>query len=449
MKNLLLTMLACLAVTSLHARDVQKRVDSLADFYHQTFDFNGSILVTQKGKVLLNKGYGYRDHAKGAINTENSVYLIGSITKQFTAEIILMLEKEGKLSVKDKLSKYYPDYKYGDSITLHHLLTHTSGIFDYTRDSTWGDDVEQPMSDEKIFAYFWNRPLNFSPGSKWSYSNSGYKLLGNIIEKATGKSYYANVRERIFIPLGMTHSGFDYTYLVSKDKTVGYFGVRNDSFMVAPIVDSTHTNAAGSIYSTTGDLLKWHNALQSYKLLPREWQDKAYVPFKKGYAYGWEADSIAGKYVLSHSGHIHGYNSNFYHMPNEDVSIIIFTNFMKTGADPIAYAANMVNAMYDDTYAVPAPRKAISLAENIKSRYTGDYIFTEDSSLHFTFSIKDKNLYVQLTGQPKLPLLPQSETMFFTKVVDAQIEFKKDEDGAYYVVLHQNGQALQAKKKKS
>jgi CubicO group peptidase (beta-lactamase class C family) len=329
------------------------------------------------------------------------------------------------------------------------MLSHTSGIYDYTRDSLWDtESVELPISDKRLFSLFENKPLNFMPGTKFSYSNTNYKLLGMIIEKVTGKTYYVNVRERIFQPLGMTHSGFDFTHLKDEDKTVGYFRVRNDSFLVAPIVDSTHTNAAGGIYSTTADMLKWHEALQSHKLLDAEWQNKAYVPVKNHYGYGWEIDTIAGKRVLSHSGHIHGYNSNFYHMPEENVCVVIFTNFMKTGADPIMYAYDIVRALYDPSYTIPGIRKEVQVSDAVKKRYEGIYTFVEDSSLQFTFTCKNKHLYTQLTGQPEIMLLPQSETMFFTKVVDAQVEFKKNDKGEYEMVLYQGGQELKAKKNK-
>jgi len=435
------------SLLSTHAQPLAKRLDSLATFYSTTFDFNGSILVSKGNQVLISKGYGYQDKEKNKRNSPESIFLIGSITKQFTAEVVLMLAKEGKLSVDDKLSKYFPDYQYGDSITIQHLLTHTSGIFDYTRDEGWEKgNLEAPISDKELFALFRNKPLNFAPGTKWSYSNTGYKLLGLIIGKVTGKTYYENVRQRIFQPLGMTHSGFDFTHLADPQKTTGYYGMRHDSFLVSIVVDSTQTNSAGAIYSTTGDMLKWHRALQSYQLLPKAWQDKAFTPYKHGYGYGWENDSLCGKHVLAHSGHIHGYNSNFYHLPDEDVCVVVLTNFMRTGADPIAYAADIVRAMYDKDYVIPAPRTEVQVEEPIKKRYAGVYMMDEDTSVSFTFRMKDKYLYLRVTGQPEVKLLPQSDTLFFTKVTDAQMEFKKNAQGTYNMYLHQNGEVMEAKK---
>ncbi len=417
-------------------------MDSLADFYHHTLGFNGTILVYEKGKTLLNKGYGYQDRQKNIPNNKESIYLIGSVTKQFTSHIILMLASEGRLSVQDKLSKYYPGYKYGDSITLAQMLSHTSGIFDYTRDSAWEATIERPITDAELFAVFWDKPLLFSPGTSWDYSNTNYKLLGNIIEKVTGKTYYQNIRERIFIPLGMTHSGFDFAHLRSPHKTTGYYRVRNDSFLVSVIVDSTQTNAAGSIYSTTGDMLKWHQALQTHQLLASSWQDQAFVPVRENYGYGWDIDTMYQKLVLHHSGHIHGYNSNFYHLPGEDVCIVVFTNLMKTAADPVKIARNMVRALYDSAYEIPPVCKEIRLANDIKKRYEGSYMLEEDSTLRFDFTLQGSQLMLNIPGQAELRMLPASPTLFFTRQVDARIEFVRKENGGYDMILHQYGQKM-------
>lgn len=449
MKQLITAALAVLFLNTSHAQTSNKRLDSLAAFYSKTLDFNGTVLVTQKGKILLNNGYGYQDKSKNTLNTSRGIYQIGSITKQFTAEIVLILARDGKLSLSDKLSKFYPAYAPADSITLENMLTHTSGIFDYTRSEGWeATGLDKPQGNKEIFSMFWNKPLNFVPGSEFSYSNTNYFLLGLIIEQVTGKSYYENVRERIFGPLGMTYSGFDFTHLKDKNKTTGYYMVRNDSFLVSISVDSTQTNAAGSIYSTTGDMLKWYKALHSYQLLNKTWQDKAYIPFKNNYCYGWETDSLCGKHILSHSGHIHGYNSNFYMLPDEDVCVVVLTNLMKTGADPIVYAAAIVKAMYDPQYVVPAVREEVQIPENVIQRYEGVYVFAEDPSLQFTFRVKNKQLHLQLTGQAEVPLLPQSENLFFTKVVDAQVEFKEKQNGGYLMILHQDGQDIEAEKRK-
>jgi hypothetical protein len=191
-------------------------------------------------------------------------------------------------------------------------------------------------------------------------------------------------------------------------------------------------------------LLKWHRALQANTLLAAEWQDKAFVPFKDGYGYGWQIDTISGRYSVFHSGHIHGYNANICRLPNEDVCIVVLTNFMKTGADPIAFTRDIVHAMYDPEYVIPEVCREIKLAEAIKKRYEGVYTLEDDSSLTFTFRVRKNQLFLRVTGQAEVPLLPMRETMFFTKVVDARVGFKKLKTGTYDMVLYQNGQELVA-----
>lgn len=448
MKKLLISFLLLSSPAMAQTKNMQKRLDSLLAFYHGTFDFNGSILVSKNGKVLVNKGFGYRNKEQDLPNTSESIFMIGSVTKQFTAEVILMLASEGPLALDDRLSKYYKNYRSGDSITIINLLSHTSGIPDYTQDDNWQKgNLTAVMPTNDVVNTMLAKPLEFSPGKDFNYSNTNYLLLGLIIEQVTGKSYYANVCERIFKPLGMTHSGFDLARLRDHNKTTGYYYVQNDTFIVAPVVDSTQTNSAGSIYSTTGDMLKWHNALQKYKLLPRQWQDKMFEPVLGNYGYGIELDSLCGLRLLHHSGHIHGYNSNFYHLPNENVCVVVLTNLMKTGADPVPFARDAVRAMYDADYHIPAVRKEVKVSLNTIKRYEGVYTPDADTSMHFALEMRKDQLYLTLTGQRPVPLLPQSETMFFTKVVDAQIEFKPIVGGGYDMVLYQNGEEMIARKK--
>ena len=190
------------------------------------------------------------------------------------------------MSVSDKLSKYFPNFPKGDSITIQQLLTHTSGIYNYTNDQNFmANEIAKPATREKMMALFENKPLDFSPGTSWNYSNSGYSLLGYIIEAVTKKPYEQAVRRYIFTPLHMVHSGFDFTHLKSDNKAIGYFKLDDKGATPAPIVDSTVSFSAGAIYSTTGDLYLWHEALEHYKILSKAQQEVAYTPVKNNYGY--------------------------------------------------------------------------------------------------------------------------------------------------------------------
>jgi CubicO group peptidase (beta-lactamase class C family) len=249
------------------------KIDTLLSTYAKLHKFNGAALVAKNGVILLNKGYGYRDATLKTPNDEHTIFQLGSITKQFTSAIILKLQEEKKLSVSDKLGKYFPGYPKGDSITIRQLLTHTSGIFNYTNNGEFmKNEITKPATREKMLALFKDKPLDFSPGTGWNYSNSGYLLLGYIIEDVTKMTYEQAVRKYIFTPLRMTHSGFDFTDLKTKEKATGYFNLDQKENTAAPIVDSSVSFSAGAIYSTTGDLFLWHKALQTNTILSKEQQ---------------------------------------------------------------------------------------------------------------------------------------------------------------------------------
>ncbi len=303
------------------------KLDALIDAYAKLYKFNGSALVAKNGIILLNKGYGYRNATDKVANNEQTIFQLGSVTKQFTSAVILKLQEEKKLSVSDKLSKYFPGYPKGDSITIEQLLTHTSGIYNYTNDEKFmANEVTKPANREMMMALFRDKPLDFSPGTSWSYSNSGYSLLGYIIEAVTKKPYEQAVRKYIFTPLKMTHSGFDFTHLKSSEKAIGYFKLNDKEKEEAPIVDSSVSFSAGAIYSTAGDLYLWHKALEKNTILSREQQEKAYTPVKNRYGYGWSIDSIEGKRRVSHGGGIHGFITNIARVPEDDICIVLLSN---------------------------------------------------------------------------------------------------------------------------
>lgn len=423
----------------------KERVDSLLDYYSQTLRYNGVAFVSVKGRTMLSKGYGYKDRYRNRKNDPQTVFQIGSMTKQFTAEIILMLAKEQKLGLQDKLSRYFPGYPSGDEITIENLLTHTSGIRNYTEDTLWQKHPASVVSHEQMMAQFRDKPLAFAPGAKFQYSNSNYILLTYIIEQLTGKPYTVVARERILSPLGMSHSGFDFTHLQSPDKPVGYNCVLIDSFYTESMVDSTQSLGAGALYSTAEDLYKWHQALQSYQLLDKEWQQKAYVPFKGGYGYGWFIkDSVAGQKLYVHSGRINGFSSYFIRIEKEDICIVLLTNVAFGGQDMNLIARNIVRCLYDESFSVPAVRKEIILAPEIMKRYEGDYVLQADTSISLTCTLKGNSMLLTATNQPQDRIYPQTQTLFFSKAADAQFEFMKDDKRGYKLVVHQNGHDFEA-----
>lgn len=445
MKKLLITIATCLfnfyGFNQTHA----DRLNELLTAYSKQDKFNGTALVAQKGKIMLKKGYGFKDATSHALNDSSTIYQIGSVTKQFTAALILRLQEQGKLSVKDKLSKYFADFPKGDQITIEHLLTHTSGIYNYTNDHNFMlNEITNAYNREKLVALFKDKPLDFEPGTKWSYSNSGYLLLGYIIEKVTGKPYESVMREMILQPLQMTHSGFDFTHLTSPDKAIGYMVLNNEAGTIAPVVDSSISFSAGALYSTVDDLYKWERGIYNTDILKMDSWKAAQTPYKNKYGYGWLIDTLYGKLIHTHGGGIHGFNSNLLRIPGEEIVIILLNNKSNPFLSEITKGITAV--LLDQPYKLPEAPLEVTLPDSILQRYVGVYELAPNFLI--TITLNNSSLNAQATGQPSAAIYPRKENFFFYKVVDAQIEFITMADGKTdKLILYQNGNKIEGKKK--
>lgn len=444
MKRILILVPALCLVFAVFAQDAGNKIDELISTYSKLNKFNGSALVTKNGTMLLNKGYGYRNAADKVMNNEESIFQLGSVTKQFTAAVILKLQEEKKLKVTDKLSKFFPDYPKGDSITIKQLLTHTSGIYNYTNDGNFmANEITKNKSREEMMALFKDKPLDFSPGTGWNYSNSGYSLLGYIIEVATKKSYEEAVRKYIFTPLHMTHSGFDFTHLKSPDKTTGYFMLDDKNANPAPVVDSTVSFSAGAIYSTTGDLYLWHKALEQNTVLSKAQQEESFTPVKNNYGYGWGIDSIEGKRRVGHGGGIPGYITNESRVPEDDIDIVLLSNASDRSLDDITKSIYAI--LYNKAYELPKEKTVIQLPEETLKQYEGEYEIAPD--FHVIMKIKDGELNATPTGQSEKILHAEKEDFFFEKEEDVQVQFTRNADKTVDgFILNQGGRQITCKK---
>jgi hypothetical protein len=267
--------------------------------------------------------------------------------------------------------------------------------------------------------------------------------LGYIIEAVTKKPYEQAVRKYIFTPLGMMHSGFDFTHLKSKEKATGYFKLNDKENVPAPIVDSTVSYSAGAIYSTTSDLYLWHKALEKNNILSKAQQEKAYTPIKNKYGYGWGIDTIEGKRKVSHGGGIHGFTTNISRVPEDDICIVLLSN----ASDPTLgeITKNIFAILYGKEYELPKGRIAIKLPEAKLKEYEGEYELKGD--LHVIISLKDGELVATPTGQKTEVLYAEKEDFLFVKSQDIQLEFtrneKKEIDG---FILHQGDARMPCKK---
>ena len=443
MQKIACCLIFIISLSEAFGQTTAQEIDELLKAYANQNSFNGSALVAQKGKILLAKGYGYKNVSTNSFNDSNTIFQIGSITKQFTSAIILQLQEQGKLAVHDRLSKYIPDYPNGDSISIENLLTHTSGIHNFNDEAFMKDNAAKPMKLDSIIMLFKNAQTDFKPSTNYNYSNSNYILLGFIIEKITGKSYYQNIREKIFRPLQMVHSGFNFTSLKSADKATGYSRLNSKHKDISLIVDSSVTYAAGGIYSTIGDLYKWDQALYTDKIIHDSSLQKAFTIYKNNYGYGWMIDSAYNKKAVMHEGATLGFTSFFGRIPTDSICIILLDNRQSNGLIKIADDINSI--LNHQPYNFPKPRIEIEVDTAILRQYTGVYQLTPEINLNIT--LEGDQLFAQAKGQGKTELFAEKENFFFLKLADIQIEFPKNSMGKITkLIFYQNGQQLPALK---
>jgi CubicO group peptidase (beta-lactamase class C family) len=341
------------------ADDVAAKIEELVGSYHEAGQFNGAALVAKGGKIVFKKGYGQANMEWGIPNTPSTKFRLGSVTKQFTAMVIMQLVAEGRIDVQKPMTAYLPQYRKdtGDKVTVHHLLTHTSGIPSYTGlPEFMRNDSRDAIPVDDFVEKFCSGDLEFEPGSRFKYNNSGYYLLGAIVEQVTGKKYEQAVRERIFEPLGMNGSGYDRHGPITERRAAGYQGLLG-VYVNAPYLDMGAPFAAGALYSTVEDLYKWDQALYTDRLLPERFAKAMFTPFKNNYAYGWGVRRVAGAdgevTRHSHGGGINGFSSQILRVVEDRHLIVLLNN---TGRAPLAnITREIMNILYGRPFKLAEP----------------------------------------------------------------------------------------------
>ena len=324
---LLLLLICSMILTSCNQEKYNELEKSLDDFFtNNKLGFSGSVLIASDGKIILKKGYGMADYEKQIPNTPETVFKIGSVTKQFTSMAIMMLEERGLLSVNDPVKKYIPDFSQGDKITIHHLLSMTSGIGDYIRDD-W-EACERNYTVEELLTKINKKPGSFEAGSKYEYSNSSYVILGYIIEKVSGMEYGEFLKQNIFDPLDMKNSAYDFKEDLLANKARGYVNVADinkNNAVLAQNMNMSYAYSTGGLYSTVEDLYKWDQALYTEKLVKKASLVKLFTPNIDNYGYGWD---ILTRYknTISHDGRCRGFTSIIYRFMDKKTTIIILMN---------------------------------------------------------------------------------------------------------------------------
>jgi len=322
-------------------------MDQIVQSYVADTKFMGSVLVARDGNVILDKGYGFADLEWHIPNSPSTKFRLGSITKQFTAASILLLEERGQLKIDDPAKQYLPEAPAAwDKVTIHHLLTHTSGIPNFTSFPDYRSTEGTPTTPEQLVARFRDRPLNFQPGDRWEYSNSGYVLLGYLIEKISGQSYRDFVQENIFTPLAMNDSGYDSNSAVIPRRASGYAPSAN-GLANARYIDMSIPFSAGGLYSTTGDLLRWEQGLFGGKVISAASLGRMTTPFKDNYAFGLAVRTLNGQKVIDHNGGIEGFNTEMAYYPDDKLTVIVLGNL--NGGAPGEIASKLASVAHGET----------------------------------------------------------------------------------------------------
>src|SRR5262245_61989948 len=316
---------ALLAVVAL-AQNTDSRMDQIAQSYVSNRQFMGSVLVARGNEVLFSKGYGSANLEWQIPNASTTKFRLGSITKQFTAASILLLEERGKLKVEDPVKKHLPDAPAAwDKITIFNLLTHSAGLPNFTSFPDYRSTEAFATTPEKLVARFRDRALEFEPGDRMSYSNSGYVLLGYLIERISGDSYERFVQNNIFIPLGMKDSGYDSNSTVIARRAAGYEPGPNGP-VNAGFIHMSIPHGAGALYSTTEDLLRWEQGLFGGKVLSAASLQKMTTPFKNNYAFGLVVANTPKGKRISHNGGIEGFNTSMAYYPDDKLTVVVLAN---------------------------------------------------------------------------------------------------------------------------
>ena len=336
---------------------ITSKVDEYMKAVLQVDGFSGTIMVAHDGKPIVSKGYGMANIELNVPNTPEKIFRLGSITKQFTGMAIAMLQERGKLSVSDPMCIYFTDCpEIWKPITIKHLLTHTSGITNYTAFPDFAKTTVMPVTTTAMADRLKKEKLEFVPGEKMSYSNSGYFLLGNIIEKVSGKSYEDFLQENIFTPLGMKQSGYDDPLRIIPNRAAGY-QKQAGKVINASYTDMSVPYAAGSLYSSTGDLLIWDQALYTEKLVTKKALDEIFTPWKgdAGYGFGWNIGKRFDRRQVSHGGGIYGFATQIARFPDDRVTVIVLSNVQSAPAGNIAN--NLSAIVFGAAYEIPKERQ--------------------------------------------------------------------------------------------
>ena len=412
-------------------KDLRQITDSFDKMLSEQFkphEPGASALVARNGQVIYKKAFGMANLELDLPMQVDNVFWVASIGKQFTAVAILQLMEQGKLNLQDEITKFIPDYPtQGNKISIEHLLTHSSGIHNFSGMKDPEKKLALDCTPNEVIDFFKNLPMRFTPGTKWEYSNSGYFLLGYIIEQITGRPYSVYLEDNFFKPLGMTNSLYANDIRIIKNR-VGAYSQGEHGFENSKPRNITHVYSAGAIQSTVEDLFKWHQAVHSNKLVKKESLDKAFTRYKLSdgketdYGYGWRLGYVYESPSIWHGGAIEGFGTTEMYLPKEDVFVAVFSNcdcnYPKVITSRLAALAS----------GKPYEYKEISVENSILEGYKS--LYENQNGQQRIITVSENQLYSQLGRGPKSKLKAYQKDMFFFDDDAMQtIEFSRNAKG--------------------
>lgn len=430
-------------------------MDAYLQAHWETGRFMGSAMVVHDGEMVFANSYGMASLEHQVPNTVRTEFRIGSITKQFTAAAILQLQDQGQLEVQALVGAYLPDYPQEERITLHHLLTHTAGIPSMTSFPAYQEWMKLPATLGALIARFKELPLEFEPGERYSYSNSGYVLLSQIIETVSGQSYADYLQEHLFMPLGLENTGYEYPLAVIEGQASGY-QFTGATYQQAEYINMNVPAGAGALYSTVEDLAGWNQFLFDTASRPSgilsdgaiAAMTQPQVQMEKdthgvAYGYGLVVNDRGDHRYIGHAGGIQGFATSLVSAPDLGITVVVLSNVQSASTEAIAMGLTAI--LQGNPYELPAQEAAVEVNSALLNRYVGTYQVTPDFQVRIT--AEDGKLQIQGTGQPQIPLYAASETEFFARVIEFRIVFNVNSDGTVEsATLLQNGRETPAPK---
>jgi len=423
------------------------RLDQVAGSYTPEQGFMGTALVADGDTILLDKGYGKADVEWDIANIPAAKFRIGSLTKQFTAALVLLLQQDGKLNIADPISRYLPDApKAWSAITLAELLGHTSGIPEFTDDPHFSEWSMSPHTPAEELAFFRDKPLDFAPGSKFAYSNSNYEVLGVVIEKVSGKSYRDVLGERILKPLGMNDTGVDDDALILAKRAQGY-KLKKGELEIARSESMTVPYAAGALYSTTGDLLRWEHGLFGGKLLSARSLKLMTTPGKGDYGLGVLAGTRNGVQFVWHNGGIEGFGTYLAYVPARRIAVVVFSNI--EGSIPTIMGDQLLDVALGNPVVLASEHKAVPIAAEELAKFEGTFLLTPTQPFTFVRNGDALSMKSTTTAYPMIyEGIRDGHPTFYVAARYLEIEFIPDSKGAMAsIVLHQGAMNATAARK--